>query len=100
MIEDKILCKTPTPNKKPVKIDKWKYDTIKSTILKVVPKVGTGQGVLFKELTRRVEVLLTPEQIEQLGSINWHTTCVRLDMEIKGELTRVKDDYGQRLYQT
>ena len=100
MIENKILCKTPTPNKKPVKIDRWKYDTIKSAILNVVPEVEQGEGILFKELTQKVETLLTPSEIEKLGSVNWHTTCVRLDMEIKGELTRIKRDNEQRLYRT
>ncbi len=60
MKEEKIFCFTPTclpyepmlyltfsrqdPNKKPIRIDRWKYDLLRKTILKIVPKNGEGSS--------------------------------------------------------
>jgi len=99
MADKKILCKTPTPNKKPVKIDRWKYDAIRTAILNIVPKEDEGkEGTPFKELAKCVEEQLTAEEKENLGSVNWYTTCVKLDMELKSELKRKKQDNIQILY--
>jgi len=100
MTDEKILCKTPTPNKKPVKIDKWKYDAVRNAILQIVPKMGEGEGVVFKELSGEVAKRLTEDERENLGSVNWFTTCVKLDMELKGELKRMKKNDVQHLFLT
>jgi hypothetical protein len=51
--EPKVLCKTPTPNKKGTRILKWKYDLIRSAILKVVPQDKVG--ILFNDLPKWVK---------------------------------------------
>ena len=44
--ERKIVCQTPTPGKKPTRIAKWKYDLVRSTILKVVFRDGLTQEII------------------------------------------------------
>lgn len=35
--EPRVLCETPTSGKRPTRIAKWKYDLLRTAILKVVP---------------------------------------------------------------
>lgn len=98
MPEEKVICKTPTPGKKPTRIEKWKYEAVRRAILKAVPK--GGDGIMFKELPARVENLLSNREKATLGSIGWYTTCVKLDMEVKGEIMRISGSTPQRLVRT
>jgi len=43
--EKKITCQTPSPGKQPIRIDQWKYDLVRSALLKLVPKKGDGVGM-------------------------------------------------------
>jgi hypothetical protein len=51
--EEKILCKTPTPGEKPIRIDQWKYDPVRGAILRAFPQ--KGDGFLFKDLSGTVD---------------------------------------------
>ena len=93
--EPKIACHTPTPGKKPTRIPKWKYDLLHTAILKVVP--ANDDGIVFKTLPDLVAAQLSDEERESLGSIGWHTTTVKLDMEVKGDIERIPDVVPQRL---
>ena len=93
--EEKVLCETPTPGKQPTRIDRWKYDLVHSAILASVPR--NDEGVKFRELPGLVEEHLDPAELENLGSVSWYTTSVKLDMEVKGELERVPGSKPQRL---
>jgi hypothetical protein len=93
--EEKILCQTPTPGKKGTRIPKWKYALIREAILQVVP--ANEQGVAFKDLAGLVEKRLSPEKLERLGSLLWHTTTVKLDLEARGEIERIPGSKPQRL---
>lgn len=95
MDEERILCQTPSPGKQPTRIVKWKYDLVHKAILKSVP--GKGEGLLFKELPRKVEHNLARKDRQRLGSIGWYTTVVKLDMEVKKELKRVPGAKPQHL---
>ncbi len=88
MFEDKIVCETPTPGKKPTRIDRWKYELVRDAIMIVTPT--KEPGMLFKELPKWIEGALSEEELEKLGSLMWYTTTVKLDMEAKGELIRLK----------
>jgi hypothetical protein len=88
MNDEKVVCETPTPGKKPTRIHKWKYEAVRKAILKVVPT--EEPGILFKELPQYLEGVLTDEELENLGSLMWYTTTVKLDMEAKGELIKLK----------
>lgn len=97
MTEDKVICETPTPNKKPTRIQKWKYDALKRAILQATPK--SSEGILFKDLAKEVESHLSAEEKTNLGSINWYTTCVKLDLEVKGLIKRIPKSSPQKLIQ-
>ena len=95
MSEPRTLCRTPTPGKKPTSIPTWKYDAVRSAILEVVPR--EGPGLLAKDLPKRVAAELPSELRDRLGSVSWHTTTVKLEMEVAGELRRVEGARPQRL---
>ena len=93
--EERVVCETPTPGKKPTRIHKWKYDLLREVILDIV--VGSSEGVEFRDLPGLVKARLSPEQLSDLGSVSWYTTCVKLDMEVKGDIARVAGARRQRL---
>lgn len=92
---EKVVCKTPTPGKKPTRIDAWKYDIMSQTILKLLPE--SGDGVFFKDLSERVSNELPPDVLKKLGSVGWYTTTVKLDLECKNKIKRVEGSQPQRL---
>ena len=94
-VEERIVCETPTPGKKPTRIHKWKYDLLRGVILDIVG--SSPDGVEFKSLPGLVEARLNPEQLANLGSVSWYTTSVKLDMEVKGDIVRVAGARPQRL---
>jgi hypothetical protein len=92
---DAVVCRTPTPGKKPTRIDRWKFDAVRRAILAVLPK--TGAGVLFTDLTGLVKSELPEEELDELGAPMWYVTTVKLEMEVRGEIRRVKGAVPQRL---
>jgi hypothetical protein len=93
--EDKVLCETPPPGKQPSRIARWKYDLVRSAILAVVP--ADEQGLEFSKLPELVEGQLSPNDLENLGSVAWYTTTVKLGLEVKNEIERVPGSIVQRL---
>jgi len=98
MSDDKITCHTPTPGKKPTRIDVWKYDCVRAAILAVVP--AEGDGVAFKDLPGLVSAQLSDVHRADLGSVSWYAVSVKLHMETLGELERVAGAKPQRLLRT
>ena len=95
MDREKIVCETPTPGKKPTRIDRWKYAAVRRAILNALPR--EGEGVLFKELPGLVEKRLSGDELMRLGSVGWYTTTVKLDLEVRGEIRRIENASPQRL---
>jgi hypothetical protein len=93
--EPTILCKTPTPGKKGTRIAKWKYDCVRKALLKCAPK--NKIGIAFKDMPKLVEKQLTSEERRTLGSVTWYTVTVKLDMEVRGELSRIPNVSPQRI---
>jgi hypothetical protein len=92
---ERIEAIHPDPGKHGVRIERWKYDAVKKAILQVLPK---GEpGLPFKELAGQVRDALSPEELAELGSVSWYTTTVKLDLEARGEVARVKGAKPQRL---
>lgn len=91
----KTTCRTPTPGKKPTRIDTLKYDVLRKAILKVVPK--RGDGVEFRKLPALVKKQLSRKDLAELGSVGWFTTTVKLELEVRGEIYRINDVSPQRL---
>src|SRR5262245_41170266 len=84
---DKIVCQTPTEGKSPTRIEKWKYDVVRRAILNIVK--SQPDGILFNELAGLVGQNLSEYEKQNLGSVNWYTTTVKLDLEVKGEIRRL-----------
>ena len=93
--QDKVECRTPTPGKKPTRIDRWKFDAVRRAILTVLPR--KGEGVLFTDLTGLVKKRLHPDELTKLGAPMWYVTVVKLELEVRGEIHRVPDVTPQRL---
>lgn len=93
--DDKVLCRTPTPGKKPTRIVRWKYDAIRKAILASLPK--KKPGLPFADLIRKVEDRLSAEEAAKIGSLPWYLTTVKLELEVAGEIARVPDETPQRL---
>lgn len=93
--ETRIQTLHPDPEKSGPRIDKAKYDAVRKAILRAVPR--RGDGLAFKELSARVRELLPGRALEDLGSVSWYTTTIKLDLEARGELQRVPGARPQRL---
>lgn len=94
---EKVLCRTPTVGKKPTRIDAWKFGTVRQAILAVVPQ--SEPGILFTDLTKKVARKLSKADQAKVGSLMWYVTTVKLELEVRGELRRVKGVIQQRLVQ-
>lgn len=96
--KETVICRTPTPGKQPTRIDRWKFELVRSAILKVLPV--DDAGVEFRQLTGLVETQLTPDDLKRLGSVGWYTTTVKLELEVRGEIERLPGAGVQRLRRT
>jgi len=95
--EDKIACYTPTKGRDgSTRIPRWKYECVRRAILNILDEAEEGQ-VVFKDLADHVEGILTSNQLAKLGSLRWHVTTVKLNMEVEGELERVPRKTPQTL---
>lgn len=90
---DKIQCQTPSGGK-PVRIDRWKYETIREAILAVLAE---HQEIAFSQLSQNVRTRLDADTINRLGSISWYVTTVKLHLETQGEIARAPGSGPQRL---
>ena len=80
---DKIQCRHPQ-GKKGVRIDRAKYDPIREAILAVLEAEGPCR---FMRLAERVEARLGDSFP---GSVSWYTITVKLDLEARGVVERVR----------
>ena len=92
---EKVYCETPTGGAG-VNIPRWKYVAIRDVILEVTEAAG-DKGVLFSDLPSVLRDKLSPDTLEKLGSIKWHLTAVKLDMEVKGDIKRLEGKSPQRV---
>lgn len=87
--EDKISCYTPAKGRDGVvRIPSWKYNCVRRAILDAVEESEDGT-VVFGDLAAIAVERLTSNQLAKLGSVKWHVTTVKLNMEVDGEIERV-----------
>jgi hypothetical protein len=95
--DDKVTCYTPTKGRAgATRIPRWKYDCVRRAILDILEDAEEGQ-IVFKDLAGHVGEVLTSNQLAKLGSLGWHVTTVKLNMEVDGELERVPRKTPQTL---
>ena len=81
----KTDCRTPTQDRDGVtRIPSWKFDVLRAAILDVLSE----DDVRFSDLKERVRPRLSQETLSQLGSLGWHVTTVKLELEVRGEVIR------------
>ena len=79
-----VTCQSPTG--RTTQIPKWKYDLVRRAIVNVLP--SDEIGIMFRQLAPMVNCCITRDERRGLGSINYLTTTVKLDMEARGEIIR------------
>ena len=86
MAEERVVCRTPSAGRTgTTRIPKWKFDAVREAILRVL-----ADGVVpFSELTERAGAMLADDDQARLGSIGWHVTTVKLELEVRGEIRRL-----------
>jgi hypothetical protein len=100
MTKDRAPCRTPNPDKPGVtRIPRWKYDLMRGAIRAVLAE-APADGFPFRDLAGAVEARLSAEDVQRLGSVKWHSTTVKLEMEVAGEVSRVPGAVPQRLVLT
>ncbi|MYG10235.1 MAG: hypothetical protein F4170_05225 [Rhodobacteraceae bacterium] len=83
---DRVICRTPSPGKKGVtRIPKWKFECIRKAILTSLME----NQIPFVELTDTVRKRLSSEELNNMGSLGWHVTTVKLELEVRGEIRRL-----------
>ena len=94
-MEEKVACRTPAEGRDGVtNIPRWKFDAIRSAILDILQD---GE-IAWSNLSDAVAERLTDEQLANLGKVGWHVVCVKLEMEVRGEITR-KPGKGRQIVQ-
>jgi hypothetical protein len=95
--EEKIACRTPSEGRDGVThIPLWKYQVLRRAILHAVGAAGPD-GLPFSQLTSALRARLAAQDLARMGSLGWHATTVKLNMEVEGELVRMPGKGPQRL---
>ena len=98
--KSRVTCRTPTQGRTgTTSIPKWKYDCVRQAIIDTLDE-SAPTAFPFKDLANAVKARLSPEDISELGSIGWHVTTVKLNMEVKGEISRISGTSPQMLVKT
>ena len=85
-MDEKIACRTPAKDRDGVtNIPKWKFEVLEVAILDVL-KQGDCP---FADLKEKVRVRLDGDELNRLGSLGWHLTTVKLEMEVRGDIKRL-----------
>lgn len=91
MPEEKVMTLHPDEGKSGVNISKQKYDDMRSAILKALEEEDEPTfSELGDDVGRQLEGHFD-------GSIGWYFTTVKLDLEARGVIERVKGSRPQRI---
>ncbi|MEO1549957.1 MAG: hypothetical protein AAFR93_05940 [Pseudomonadota bacterium] len=87
-IDDRVLCRTPAaPQGTGTNIPVWKFEAVRSAIL---AELSRGKAPA-SALVARVRDRLPAHELGRLGSLGWHVTTIRLEMEVRGEVARLSE---------
>jgi hypothetical protein len=93
MTQDRIQLTHPDPTKQHPKIERVKYDAFHEALLEVIP--ANEEGIPFGSLNDAV--LEVNPSLQEMGSVGWYVTTVKLHMEAIGEIERVPQSSPQRV---
>ncbi len=95
--KDMTTCRTPSTGRRgATNIPTWKYTVVRAAILAAIGAAG-DDGLAFSELPEAVESRLSDDHLVRVGSVGWHVTTVKLNMEVEGEISRLPGVVPQRL---
>ena len=87
--EGKVACRTPAEGRDGVThIPAWKFDCVRDAVRQAVGDSGSD-GLRFSDLRNAVASRLDHDQRAALGSLGWHVTTVKLELEVRGEISRL-----------
>ncbi|MEO0618779.1 MAG: hypothetical protein AAFZ01_05810 [Pseudomonadota bacterium] len=69
---------------------------VRTAILNAVAASGE-EGLAFQDLREAVRVRLSEDTLTNLGSLGWHVTTVKLELEVAGDIKRMARTTPQRL---
>ncbi|WP_299694414.1 hypothetical protein [uncultured Tateyamaria sp.] len=91
---DKVACRTPAEGRDGVtNIPAWKFDLIRGHVLDLLvdgPRV-------YNDVRDEIGARLTPDEAAALGKLGWHVITVKLELEVRGEIERVKAKGPQQI---
>ena len=91
---EKVACRTPAVGRDGVtNIPAWKFDLIRTHILDLLAE---GPRV-YNDVRDDIGARLTDVQAAELGKLGWHVITVKLEMEVRGEIERVKAKGPQQI---
>ena len=83
---EKVPCRTPNPDKAGVtNVPAWKFDACRAAILAELADGPVRASALAQAAGRR----LSDDARRALGSLGWHMTTVRLELDVRGEVERL-----------
>ena len=84
--DDRVLCRNPDADKHGTRIPRWKYELVRDAIFHALD--SRPEGFPFRDLPSFVGRTLTPDDVRRLGSVSWHTTVIKLELEAAGSVAR------------
>jgi hypothetical protein len=87
--DDKITCRTPQGSGPGTRIPAWKFHAVRAAILDVLAQAG-ADGMASKDLGAAVGAALDADTLARLGKLGWHVVTVKLELELRGEIARIK----------
>jgi len=91
--DDRVLCRTPQADGT-TRIPRWKFDCVRRALHEVLSE---ADEVPYKDLKALVGGRISDEERAALGSLGWHLTTVKLELEVRGEVERVPGVRPQRV---
>lgn len=90
---DRTACRTPAEGRDGVtNIPTWKFEAVRAAILKIL----SAGDCRWSELSEKVGQELTEDELANLGKLGWHVICVKLELEVRGEIHRL-DQKGPQI---
>ena len=93
--QSRVACRTPAEGRDGVtNIPAWKFDLIRSHMYDIL---SDGAPHVYNDVRDAVGARLSKEEAEQLGKLGWHVITVKLELEVRGEIERVKAKGPQQI---
>ena len=94
MADPRVTCRTPNPGRSgTTAIPQWKFDAVRSAICTAL----ADGPVPFRDLPDAVKAEMNADDLNRLGSLGWHVTTVKLELEVRGEIERLVRPGPQRI---